>query len=147
MNKQVNNILRIWHKHFEDEQNQYSEFEPSDVEYFVGCMLYNTFNFSKALETMKSIDLSYDFLSFCGDYYEEFVDILGSFEFESEDDKLKFLQDFVEEARAKYNDDELYLLNRLKYHIDAMAQRYEKDEDVKKVEFVSPTKVANPLLR
>ena len=67
MDKKIENILEIWHTHYSDEQNQYSEYEPSDIEYFVGCMLYNHFAFSKAHHNLKTIDLSYDFLTSCGD--------------------------------------------------------------------------------
>lgn len=141
MNNKLQDILNIWHKHFEDEEKQYSEFESSDIEYFVGCMLYNHFAFSKALETMKTMDLSYDFLSSCGDEYEEIVSIIKSIEFDNELDKLEFLQNFIKESKSKYTNSELYLLNRLEYHISAMAQRYEGSVEVQHVDF------ENPLLR
>lgn len=57
MQNRIQEALDIWHKHFEDEENQYTEFESSDIEYFVGCMLYNHFAFSKALENLKTMDL------------------------------------------------------------------------------------------
>ncbi len=66
MEKKIEKVLKIWHEYFADEDKQYSEFESSDIEYFVGCMLYNHFAFSKALENLKTMDLSYDFLSACG---------------------------------------------------------------------------------
>lgn len=141
MKKKIENILEIWHKHFSDEQNQYSEFESSDIEYFVGCMLYNHFAFSKALDNLKTMDLSYDFLSACGEEYEIIVEIIKSIEFEDENESLAFLQEFIKESQAKYTKSELYLLDRLAYHINAMAVRYEKQVDVKKVDF------QNPLLR
>ena len=31
MDTKIEEILDIWHKHFENEENQYSEFEPSDI--------------------------------------------------------------------------------------------------------------------
>ena len=139
MDKRVQKVLDIWHKHFQNEENQYSEFESSDIEYFVGCMLYNHFAFSKALHTMKTIDLSYDFLSSCGDdEYEEIKKIVASIEFDDEMDKLKFLQEYIVEAKSKYTEPELYLLNRLEYHVNAMAERYEKNVDVVRVEFQNP---------
>ena len=58
MKKKVDEVLDIWHSHFSDKTRQYSGFEASDIEYFVACMLYNHFAFSKALDTMKTIDLS-----------------------------------------------------------------------------------------
>ena len=148
MNKKIEKILEIWHKHFLDEEKQYSEFESSDIEYFVGCMLYNYFNFSKALETMKTIDLSYDFLESCDDEYDEISTIIKSIELEDEMQKLEFLQNYIVEAKKKYSADELYLLNRLEYHVSGMAQRYKSDEESKKVDFVVPKKrSSNPLLR
>jgi len=141
MNEKVENILQTWHKHFEDEENQYSEFEPSDIEYFVGCMLYNHFAFSKAHHNLKTMDLSYDFLSSCGEYYEEFEKEIASINFESEEEALEFLQNYIQESKAKYTKPELYLLERMEYHVNAMAERYEKEVDVKKIDF------ENPLLR
>jgi hypothetical protein len=141
MNKKVEEILDIWHKHFDDEENQYSEYEPSDIEYFVGCMLYNHFAFSKALDNLKTMDLSYDFLSACGDEYELIKEMIAGITFEDEQESLKFLQNFIQEAKAKYTKPELYLLDRLDYHVNAMAQRYKKDVDVQRIDF------ENPLLR
>ena len=141
MNKKVEEILDIWHKYFENEENQYSEFEPSDIEYFVGCMLYNHFAFSKALDTLKSMDLSYDFLSACGDEYDAIQEMIASIKFADEKEALSFLQNYIQKAKEKYTKPELYLLDRLDYHVNAMAQRYEKDVDVQKIDF------KNPLLR
>ena len=138
MKSKIEKVLKIWHEHFADEENQYSEFESSDIEYFVGCMLYNHFAFSKALETMKTMDLSYDFLSACGAEYDEIVALIKSIEFDDEMQKLYFLQEFIQESKAKYSAPELYLLNRLEYHINALAERYAKGVDVQKVEFVNP---------
>lgn len=141
-------ILEIWHKHFEDEEKQYSEFENSDIEYFVGCLLYNHFRFSKALDTMKTIDLSYDFLESCGDEYDEIMAIIKSIELNDEKQRLDFLQSFIADAKKKYSDDELYLLNRLEYHVDGVKERYESNEETKKVKFEAPApRSANPLLR
>ncbi len=151
MNKEIEKtekILEIWHKHFEDEEKQYSEFESSDIEYFVGCMLYNHFAFSKALDTMKSIDLSYDFLASCDDEYDEVMAIVKSIAFGYEKQKLEFLQNFIVDAKKKYSEDECYLLNRLEYHVSGVIQRHENDEEAKKVNFEAPKPPpANPLLR
>jgi hypothetical protein len=138
MDKRVEKILEIWHKYFVDEEKQYSEFESSDIEYFVGCMLYNHFAFSKALDTMKTIDLSYDFISACGSEYDEITYIVKSINFDEEEQKLKFLQDYISEAKSKYRDSELYLLNRLEYHVNGMALRYEKNVNAKRVDFQNP---------
>ena len=148
MDTRLEKVLDIWHKHFEDEDKQYSEFESSDIEYFVACMLYNHFAFSKALDTMKTMDLSYDFLSSCGDEYDEIKAIIESIEFDDEIQKLEFLHNFTKEAQTKYTKPELYLLNRMEYHIDSMAERYEHNIVAQKVDFTKPAKKsANPLLR
>jgi len=141
MDKKIQKVLNIWHEYFKDEENQYSEFEPSDIEYFVSCMLYNHFAFSKALDTMKTIDLSYDFLSSCGGEYDEVKSIVASIKFETEEESLSFLQKFITESRDKYTEPELYLLNRINYHVNAMADRYEKGVDARAIDFL------NPLLR
>lgn len=149
IDEKIEKVLEIWHKHYEDEQNHYIEFEPSDIEYFVGCMLYNHFAFSKALHTLKTIDLSYDFLSTCGDSYDEVVKIIKSIEFEDELEKLAYLQNFLAYARGKYEEDELYLLNRLQSHVNSLQERYDKGvTEIPKVEFKAPIqKNINPLLR
>ena len=147
MKTKTDNALKIWHEYFSNEDKQYSEFESSDVEYFVGCMLYNHFAFSKALPTMKTMDLSYDFLSACGDEYDEIKQMIESIEFDDEMQKLEFLQNFIDESRAKYTSDELYLLDRLKMHIDNLEKIYNKEIIPQKVEFVKKTKPINPLLR
>lgn len=146
MNKKVNIILKMWHDHFENEQHQYSEFEKSDIEYFVGCLLYNHFSFAKAVDTMKTMDLSYDFISECGNEYDEILEIINSINFDNELDSLEFLQEFIRESRLKYTTDELYLINRLGNHVDEMAKRYNTGESTKGVEFTPPkTRSKNPL--
>ena len=148
MDSKIEKILDIWHKHFSDEENHYTEFESSDIEYFVGCMLYNHFAFSKALDTMKTIDLSYDFLSSCGDdEYDEVKAIVESIDFDSELKKLEFLQSYISEAKSKYSKSELYLIDRLEYHINSMAERYATNTEAKRVDFTKSTPKANPLLR
>jgi len=147
MKTKIDNILKIWHEYFSNEEKQYTEFESSDIEYFVGCMLYNHFAFSKALNTIKTMDLSYDFLSACGDEYDEIKQMIEGIEFDDEIHKLEFLQNFIDESRGKYTQDELYLLDRLKLHIDNLERIYNKEITPQKVEFVKKTKPANPLLR
>ena len=138
MDSNIRKILDIWHKHFAEEANQYSEFEPSDIEYFVGCMLYSHFAFSKAHHNLKTMDLSYDFLSSCGNEYEEIKAIIESINFDAEEEALAFLQEYIQQAKEKYTKPELYLLDRLEYHVNAMAQRYEKDVTLKHVDFQNP---------
>ena len=59
----------------------------------------------------------------------------------TEEESLEFLQKFILESRQKYTQAELYLLNRINYHVNAMADRYAKDVDAKPIDF------ENPLLR
>lgn len=141
MDTKIEKVLDIWHKYFSDEDKQYSEYESSDIEYFVGCMLYNHFAFSKALDTMKTMDLSYDFLSACGDEYDEIKNIIENIELDDEAKKLEFLQNFIKEAKSKYTKNELYLLDRIDFHVSAMADRYNKSVDIQQIDF------QNPLLR
>ncbi len=148
MKKIVDNILKTWHKHFEDEENHYSEFESSDIEYFVACMLYNQFKFSKALATLKTIDLSYDFLSSCGDEYDSIKADVDALDYSDEMKSLEFLINFLQESQAKYSADELYLLNRIDKQVQELADRYEFNIQPQRVEFVKPpTRSPNPLLR
>ena len=139
MESKIAKVLDIWHQHFAKEENQYSEYEPSDIEYFVGCMLYNHFAFSKAHHNLKTMDLSYDFLSACGDdEYNEVVSIISSINFDTEEEALAFLQNYIEASLEKYTKAERYLLERLQYHVNAMAERYEKGVDVKHIDFQNP---------
>jgi len=138
MKEKTDKILSIWHKHFSDEEKHYSEFEPSDIEYFVGCMLYNHFAFSKSLENLKTMDLSYDFLSSCGDEYDEIQAIIKEIHFQTEEESLAFLQSFIQESRDKYSASELYLLNRLHNHIATLADIYAGSLNVDHVDFQNP---------
>jgi len=136
--KKIESILNIWYKHFENEENQYSEFENSDIDYFVGCLLYNQFAFSKALETMKTMDLSYDFIESCGDEFDEIMSMIKTIKFSDETEALKFLEDYIVSSKAKYTKPELYLLNRFDYHVSAMAERYAKGVNATPVDFENP---------
>ena len=148
MIKKIEKVLDIWHKHFANEKHQYSEFEKSDIEYFVGCLLYNHFKFSKALDTMKTMDLSYDFIAECGNEYDEVMDIINSINSHDDFEALAFLQSFIAESKMKYSVDESYLLDRLKYHVDAMAVRYNSNINIQSVKFEAPKpKSPNPLDR
>ena len=148
MNKKVDIVLNMWHEHFAADDHQYSEFEKSDIEYFVACLLYNHFNFSKALQTMQTMDLSYDFIENCTNEYDEIQESIKSINLEDDIEKLNFLFAYINEIKPKYNNDELYLINRFEYHIKEMATRYEADIKAKAVEFKSPpTRSPNPLDR
>jgi hypothetical protein len=135
MDAKLQEVLEIWHKHFANEEHQYSEFEPSDIEYFVGCVLYNHFAFSKAHHNLKTMDLSYDFLQECGDEYKQIQKIIDSIEFQTEEEALEYLQNYIQEAKSKYTKPECYLLDRLEYHVNEMAQRYKTEKEVKFIDF------------
>ncbi len=137
-NEKIEKILTIWHERFENEENQYSEFESSDVEYFVGCLLYNHFAFSKSLENMRTMDLSYDFIGSCGDEYDGIMELVKSIKIEDEVQRLAILQSYITNSKVKYTKSELYLLDRLSYHVDAMAERYTKDVEAQRVDFQNP---------
>ena len=47
---------------------------------------------------------------------------------------------------TKYSDDELYLLNRLEYHVETLFDRYKNDSKAQQVVFQKPVKNKNPLL-
>jgi len=146
MNAKIDEILKLWHEFFKDEDNHYSEYEPSDIEYFVASMLYNHFNFEYALDTMKTIDLSYDFLNAVESNYDEVSHKINSINFESEKEKIDFLIDFLHESQKKYTQDELYLLNRMVYHVDGILQRYLQKHKPESVDFEVPkAKSRNPL--
>ncbi|MBD3823427.1 MAG: hypothetical protein IE916_02820 [Epsilonproteobacteria bacterium] len=126
MHENIQKALSLWHRHFAKEENRYTEFEASDIEYFIGCMLYNHFNFTKALPNLKTMDLSYDFLTNCGDEeYTRVKELIDSIVFDDEGQALEFLQGFISHAKTLYSPSELYLINRLEKHIDSLAQRYE----------------------
>ncbi len=136
MHENIEKALDIWHKRYEDEANQYSEFEASDVEYFIGCMLYNHFSFKRAVPTMRTMDLSYDFLSTCGDSeYEEVKALIGAIKFNDETQAVDFLLNFIQEARSKYKAFELYLLDRLLKHVELLQERYTNDIAPQTVDF------------
>ena len=148
LNNKIQKVLDIWHTHFKDEENQYSEFEPSDIEYFVSCMLYNHFDFKDALDTMKTIDLSYDFLVAVESNYDEIKNIISEISIEDELEKIEFLTSFLNDAKSMYTQDALYLINRLSYQINELKQRYEGSVEASSPEFVTPqAKSRNPLLR
>lgn len=148
MDKIIQNVLTTLHQFFKNEDKQYSEYEDSDIEYFVGCMLYNHFNFVNALDTMKTIDVSYDFLVSCENTYDEMLAEIKSIIIDDEEQKIIFLQEYIKNVKSKYSEDELYLLNRLEYHVNEIKQRYNGKIKAEQVDFVAPeVHSKNPLLR
>lgn len=148
MDNRIEKVLTTFHEFFKDENKRYTEYDDSDIEYFVGCMLYNHFNFKDALDTMKTIDVSYDFLVACEDKYDDAQEQINNITIDTQEQKLDFLQEYFNDVKPKYTKNELYLLIRLEYHVDGIRQRYDANEEVKKVDFVAPDpRSKNPLLK
>jgi len=148
LDKRIQKVLILLHDFFKNEDKQYPEYEDSDIEYFVGCMLYNHFKFNNALSTMKTIDLSYDFLVSCEEIHDDLQQGIKTILLDDENEKLSFLQNYLSDVKMKYTLDELYLLNRLEYHTDGIRQRYDGKQEEQKVDFIAPAQRSrNPLLR
>ena len=147
MREYANKAVETFKKHFSNEQYHYSEFEFSDIEYFVAVMLYNQFAFTKALETMKTMEIANDFLDEAGETFNEVEALLKKITFESEEEAVAFLLDFIQDAKKSYKPSELYLLNRIEKHITLLQERYEKDEEVQTVDFTQLHKKLHPALR
>lgn len=135
--EKIEKACTLFHKHFEDEANDYSEREESDVEYFVGVMMYNLFAFSKALSTMKTMDVGADFIQASGAIYNEALELIGTIKSDDELELLALLQNHINHALEKYGDDRMscYLLNRLDGHIKTLEGIYADEIKVKNVDF------------
>lgn len=131
----------LLHKWFENEEHQYSEYEPSDVEYFVAVFLYNQFKFEKAVKTMQTMDVGSDFLDACGTQYNEMIALVNSVKFDNDEEAVVFLLDFIHQSQAKYTKAENYLLDRIEKHIILLQERYIQDSEVPEpVNFEVPQK-------
>lgn len=139
--------LEIWHQHFSDEKHHYSEFEKSDIEYFIAVLLYNQFSFKKALETMKTMEIANDFLEESGETFNEVVDILSNITFQTDEEAVEFLLDFIRKSKSDYTPSECYLLNRIENHVQLMKERYENNEEVKTVDFTEIHEKIHPALK
>ncbi len=141
--------LELYHKHFEDENNQYSEYEPSDIEYFVGCLLYNNFKFKFSLATMKTMDVGSDFLEASKSIYLEEMALLESIKFDNELEAIEFLLEFIDESKSKYTPSENYLLDRLNTHINTLKDRTISGDIPETINFEKPKndekKIEDPL--
>lgn len=135
--RKIEQACRLLHEHFKDEANDYSEREDSDVEYFVGVIMYNLFSFSKALSTMKTMDVGSDFIQAAGDTYLEVCELIDTIERDDELLLLTLLQNHVNRSLEKYRADPMacYLLKRLKGHIDTLAGIYAGEVNVQGVNF------------
>ena len=133
----IEKACSLWHTWFEDDSHDYSESEASDVEYFVGVMLYNHFAFSKALSTMKTMDVGLDFKNAAGSAYLEVYDLIGSIKSDDELELLALLQNHIKQALEKYENDRMacYLLDRLSNHIKTLAGLYAGKLDKRDIDF------------
>jgi hypothetical protein len=133
----IEKACALLHAHFEDEANDYSEREDSDVEYFVGVIMYNHFDFSKALATMKTMDVGSDFIKAAGKRYIEVCELIDSIKSDDEPELLTLLQDHIERALEKYGNDLMscYLLNRLQNHINNLAGIYAGEVNAEDIDF------------
>jgi hypothetical protein len=127
----------LWHKWFEHEANDYSEREDSDVEYFVGVLMYNHFAFSKAIPTMKTMDIGLDFIQSADSSYAEVNSLIGSIKSKDELELLALLQNHISRSLDKYSSDPMscYLLKRLRGHIDTLAGIYAGDITPQNIDF------------
>ncbi len=136
--KLIEQACAVWHAWFdESDEHDYSEKEPSDIEYFIGCMLYNQFAFEKAISTMKTMDIGVDFLDASGKSYAEVKSLLGQIEVENDIEAVELIQQHIKKAMALYDGDRmaLYLINRLAGHINTLEKIYRGKVDRRDVDF------------
>jgi hypothetical protein len=135
--KTIEKACALLHRHFEDPANDYSEREASDVEYFVGVIMYNLFAFSKALPTMKTMDVGADFANAGGKRYIEACELIDTIKSSDELELLGLLKHHVERSLRKYAADpsSCYLLKRLQNHVNNLAGIYAGEVDVEAVDF------------
>jgi hypothetical protein len=126
--QQLQEIEKLWHTWFEADENEYSEMEASDIEYFIGVLLYNHFDFALALPNLKTMEIANDFYKAAGSSYTEVQTIINNISFESDEKAMEFLYTYVTTSQQKYTVSERYLLNRLLNHIDALYKRIKTDE-------------------
>ncbi len=136
--KLIEEACAIWHAWFDDsDEHDYSEKEPSDIEYFIGCMLYNQFAFEKAISTMKEMDIGLDFLDATGASYGDVKALLTQIEVKDDFEAIDLLQSHIRRAIKRYEGDRmaLYLINRLAGHINTLEQIYKGKVDRRDVDF------------
>ena len=132
----IDRACSVWHEWFKDEEHNYSEREDSDVEYFIGVLLYNQFAFEKALSTMKTMDVAYDFIQACEESYDEVRGILAQLKVHDDAEALEILQRHIQKSIDKYRvGGDLYLLNRLAGHINTLDKIYKDEIKAKEVDF------------
>ncbi|MEN8147364.1 MAG: hypothetical protein ABFR02_07080 [Campylobacterota bacterium] len=136
--KLIEQACAVWHNWFDDsDEHDYSEKEPSDIEYFIGCMLYNQFAFEKAISTMQTMDIGQDFLDASGNSYKEVNALLKQLDVKDDLEAIDLLQDHIAKAMKRYDGDRmaLYLVNRLAGHINTLENIYRGKVDRRDVDF------------
>jgi hypothetical protein len=135
--KLIEKACSVWHTWFDDDAHDYSEKEPSDIEYFIGCMLYNQFAFEKAISTMKTMDIGMDFLVACEESYFDVHSLLGQIDVSVDLEALDLFQGHINKAIALYSGDRmaLYLINRMAGHINTLEKIYRGKVDRRDVDF------------
>jgi len=126
------------HEWFDDnDEHDYSEKEPSDIEYFVGCMLYNHFKFEKAITTMQTMDIGLDFIEAGESCYVEALYSIKQIEVKDDLEAIDLLQDHIHRALGLYGSDKmaLYLVERLAGHINTLEKIYKGKVDRRTVDF------------
>jgi len=133
----IEKACQVWHEWFKDEDHDYSEREDSDVEYFIGVLLYNLFAFEKALSTMKTMDLAHDFILACEGSYDEVRGLLAQLKVHDDAEALAILQQHIRKSIEKYKEEsgDLYLLNRLAGHINTLEGIYKDEINADEVDF------------
>lgn len=132
----IDRACSVWHEWFKDEEHDYSEREDSDVEYFIGVLLYNQFAFEKALSTMKTMDVAYDFIQACEESYDEVRGILAQLKVHDDAEALEILQRHIQKSIDIYRvGGDLYLLNRLAGHINTLDKIYKDEIKAQEVDF------------
>ena len=146
----IEEACEIWHAWFDDnDEHDYSEKEPSDIEYFIGCMLYNQFAFEKAISTMQTMDIGLDFLDATGNSYSDVKALLTQIETKDDMEKLALLQDHIAKSVKRYENDRmaLYLINRLAGHINTLEAIYRGKVDRRNVDFERLSKQQSPIYK
>ena len=136
---QTSKATETLHQWFEDTSHHYSEFESSDVEYFIGVLLYNQFKFTLAVPTMKVMEIGLDFQSACGKKFNEVLNILSEIKFETDEEAVEFLLNYIKTSKEKYSKDECYLLDRIENHIKLLEGRYQTGDMPGSVSFEKKT--------
>ena len=146
----IEQACQVWHVWFDDnDDHDYSEKEPSDIEYFMGCMLYNLFAFEKAISTMKTMDIGLDFLDATGNSYSEVKALLTQIKTQDDFEKIDLLQNHIAKGMKRYEGDRmaLYLVNRLAGHINTLEAIYRGKVDRRDVDFERLSNQQTPIYK